>query len=280
MKRGFLRFVLVIAGSSLAVAQSGSNGSYGGYVGSSAWSESMRHSAENQAVMRQLGGASAKQSAGGGAEQPVPADSIELAGRFVFPQGNPFPNGRLPDLRINCNAPCSDHVERAPHIFQSGDDANFSTVLKKGHSYTFSWMYYMGGKEAFTTYVVPSGGSRQVKASFAIDAKGHGQAAGNRITPRSQAAPASWAPASGGQGFTGNPRVFDLSGFPPRPTNFEEQRIVAAIQAAQDPRHSANPWVFQEQGHRMLGNWYINRGEQQRGMNEQVKGLYWKNGGQ
>jgi hypothetical protein len=171
MRRGLLAVVLVVAGSSLVAAQrSSSNGVYGGYVGSSAWFSSIRQSAENMAMLRQLGG--------GNANQPVPADSIELAGQFVFPQGNPFPKGRLPDLRIRCNAPCPDTVERSPHIFQAGNDATFYTVLKKGHAYTFSWMYTMGGKEAFTTYRVPGGSPRQVQASIAIDAKGHGRLTG------------------------------------------------------------------------------------------------------
>ena len=88
-------------------------------------------------------------------------------------------------------------------------------------------------------------------------------------------------PSSGSaQNFTGDPREFDLSGFPPRPTTFDEQRILAAIQSARDPRYSANPAVFQEQGHRMLGQWYFNHGDQSRGMNEHAKALYWKNGGQ
>jgi hypothetical protein len=171
MRRGLLAVVLVVAGSSLVAAQrSGSNGVYGGYVGSSAWFSSMRQSAQNMAMLRQLGG--------GNAHQPVPADYIEIAGQFVFPQGNPFPKGRLPDLRIQCDAPCPDAVERSPHIFQAGNGATFYSVLKQGHTYTFSWMYYMGGKEAFTTYKVPSGSPKQVQASIAIDAKGHGRPAG------------------------------------------------------------------------------------------------------
>ncbi len=78
--------------------------------------------------------------------------------------------------------------------------------------------------------------------------------------------------------FTGNPRAFDLSGFPPQPTTFDEQRIVAAIRSARDPGNTAHQAVLQEQAHRMLGQWYLNHGDQQRGVSEQQKALYWKNG--
>jgi hypothetical protein len=180
MKRMLLYLGLVTAVcASLAGQQSSSNGVYGGYVASSAWFHSMRQSAENMAMLRQLGG--------GTPMQPVPPDYVEVAGEFQFPQGNPFPKGRLPDLRIKCDQPSADPVERAPHITQNGSESAFYTVLRRGYSYTFQWMYYFGGKETFGSWHVPANNPGQTRLTIAVDPKGQG-----RIAP-AQAAPATRA---------------------------------------------------------------------------------------
>jgi|GEM_PF-4892516 len=136
MKKMLLGVGLLVAICGSAAGQSSSNGVYGGYVASSAWFHTMRQSAENMAMLRQLGG--------GTPMQPVPPDYVEVAGEFQFPQGNPFPGKRLPDLRIQCSPLSADSVERAPHITQNGNEATFYTVLRKGYAYTFQWMYYFG----------------------------------------------------------------------------------------------------------------------------------------
>ncbi len=171
-KKSLWCVVLVVLAATLVVAQrSTTNGAYGGYLGSSAWFASMRQSAQNMEMLRRLGGGSVR--------QPVPPNYVEVAGEFVFPQGNPFPKGRLPNLRIKCN--CGDSVERAPFIQQSGEAATFYTVLQRGQPYTFTWMYYFGGKEAFASYTVPGNAPKQIKVAFAIDGKGHGRVAGQAV---------------------------------------------------------------------------------------------------
>ena len=166
MRRFLACLSLVITGVVGAAAQSGSNGVYGGYVGSSRWFSSMRQSAQNMAMRQQLGG--------GTRTQPVPPDYVEVAGEFTFPQGNPFPNGRLPDLRIKCDQPGADSVERAPSILRDDRQVVFYTVLRKGYSYSFQWMYYFGSKETFAAWSVPGDSPMQVTHIFPIDGKGHG----------------------------------------------------------------------------------------------------------
>ncbi|HEV2493437.1 MAG TPA: hypothetical protein VG204_10265 [Terriglobia bacterium] len=175
MKRMLLYVGLVIAVCGSVAGQSSSNGVYGGYVASSAWFHTMRQSAENMAMLRQLGG--------GTPMQPVPADYIEVAGQFQFPQGNPFPKGRLPDLRIKCDQSSADSVERAPHITQNGNDATFYTVLRRGYAYTFQWMYYFGGKETFASWHVPANNPGQIRLTIALDPKGHGRVVAEQPTP-------------------------------------------------------------------------------------------------
>src|ERR1051326_6462322 len=84
-------FVLLAAGH--AYSQNGTNGIYGGYVGSDRWFTEMRQSPANQAMLRNIAGVRSAQQ--------LPADYVEFAGQIVFPHGkNPFPRGRFPDLRI------------------------------------------------------------------------------------------------------------------------------------------------------------------------------------
>lgn len=159
---------LVLAIYPMFGQSSGSNGVYGGYVGSSRWFDSMRQSAANMALLRSLGGS--------GGRPAVPAGYTEVAGIFTFPQKNPFPKGRLPDLRIVCADQRADSVSRGPFIVQTADgQPSFYTILKRGQTYHFYWMYYFGGKEVFGTWTLPANGSQQSRLVVSVDPKGAGR---------------------------------------------------------------------------------------------------------
>ncbi|MBF0548207.1 MAG: hypothetical protein HQM08_27470 [Candidatus Riflebacteria bacterium] len=164
----FLVVVTQIITSCALAYDSPSNGVYGGYVGSDQWFNSMRQSAANQAMIQSLHGK------GGG--NKLPADYIEFAGQISFPQGNPFPKGKIPDLRIVCRDKNADAIERAPHVDKDG---NFYTPLKKGQTYDLYWMYYFGSKEKFATLNVQAKGPNQRKANFEYVAKKSTQNFGN-----------------------------------------------------------------------------------------------------
>lgn len=83
---------------------------------------------------------------GAKASQKLPADYVEFSGLIVFPGGNPFPGGQLPDLRIAPRDPQADPVERAPTL---DDKGCFYTVFKRGQTYDVFWMYYFGSREKF-----------------------------------------------------------------------------------------------------------------------------------
>ncbi|MBZ5727045.1 MAG: hypothetical protein LAP87_18860 [Acidobacteriia bacterium] len=159
---------ILLAVYPLFAQSSGSNGVYGGYVGSSRWFDSMRQSAANIALLKSLGGP--------GGRNPWPAGYAEAVGIVTFPRGNPFPKGRLPDLRIVCANPGEDSVPRAPFLAQTGEGpASFYTVLKRGRTYHFYWMYYFGGKERFATWTVPTNGSPQLRLVVSVGPKGAGE---------------------------------------------------------------------------------------------------------
>ncbi|MGB7623042.1 MAG: hypothetical protein WBN92_11890 [Terriglobia bacterium] len=169
----FLGLALVLAVCPSFAQSSGSNGVYGGYVGSSRWFELMRQSAANSAMLRSLGGSSNRTT--------VPPDFVEVAGFFAFVHGNPFPKGRLPDLRIRSANTRADSVERAPIISQAGGEAPaFYTVLKKGQTYNLYWMYYSGGKEQFASFSMPADAAKQMQITISLDPKGKGQILGKR----------------------------------------------------------------------------------------------------
>lgn len=135
------RLLLAIAVVTLSVfpaaAQSSTNGVYGGYVGSDRWFADMRRTPASPS-------------------SSVPPDYVEASGLIVFPEGNPFPRKRLPDVRIQARDQIADPVDRAPYVYDPGNF--FYTVLKKGLQYDISWMYYFGDRERFATvYVEPSG---------------------------------------------------------------------------------------------------------------------------
>jgi len=147
--------VAALSAVSTQAAEIASGGIYGGYVGSDRWFSEMRRSAANRAMLQSL--------AGKGSSKKLPADYVEFAGQIVFPEGNPFPKGQLPDLRISTSGKGADPVERAPHIDQDG---SFYTVLKKGVTYDFYWMHYFGSREKFATLHVQQEGARQRKVSI------------------------------------------------------------------------------------------------------------------
>jgi hypothetical protein len=134
---GRAMWILVAVGT--LEAQNASNGINSGYVGSDRWFVRMRESSRNQAMLASL-------SRSGKATSGVPQDYVEVAALLVFPDGNPFPAKRLPDLRILCRNPSADPVERAPWI---DENTGFYTILRKGETYDLFWMYYFGGREKF-----------------------------------------------------------------------------------------------------------------------------------
>ena len=165
-----MRLTLLLAMTASVFAQSSaSNGVYGGYVGSSRWFDLMRQSAANASLLQSLGGRHTGPVA-------VPPDYVEVSGEFTFVRGNPFPGGRLPDLRILCADPSADAVPRAPFVATSGNAGpSFYTVLKKGQRYEFYWMYYFGGKEQLGRLDMPQEAPGQLRLTLLIDPKGHGQ---------------------------------------------------------------------------------------------------------
>lgn len=134
--------VIAIPALHRARAQSSTNGVYGGYVGSDRWFADMRRTPSSSTPA-------------------LPADYVEAMGLILFPEGNPFPRGRLPDLRILARDRGADPVDRAPYVYDPGN--YFYTVLRKGLEYDVSWMYYFGDRERFATiYVDPSGPAQRL----------------------------------------------------------------------------------------------------------------------
>lgn len=243
----------------------GPNGVYGGYVGSSRWFDSMRQSAANMAMLQSLGGASAR--------QPVPPDYSEVSGIFTFVQGNPFPKNRLPDLRILCANQTADPVERSPFITQSeGEPPSFYTVLRRGQTYQFSWMYYFGGKEVFATLTVPSNDGKQLRMVVSVDRKGAGriQFAGN---PPTNDASDPLTPASGSQAGADapsqvGPDLWALQGLPNPPTTPDEEQVIAMIHTAKSPGTKAA-------AHQRLAEYWETKGEPAKAKRERARAQYW-----
>ncbi len=76
-----------------------------------------------------------------------------------------------------------------------------------------------------------------------------------------------------------DPNEFDLSGFPPSPTNFEEQQVMEEIRAVRSPRR--NPSAAEKgSAHERLGTYYEKRGDHQRASVEFAKARYWYQNGQ
>ncbi|MBI1898169.1 MAG: hypothetical protein HYS04_16785, partial [Acidobacteria bacterium] len=207
------------------------------YAGSARWFEQMRQGARDMAMISALGR--------GTGREPLPPDYIEFAGVISFAKGNPFPGGHLPDLRIACRNRSADPVERSPHI--NDEDGSFYTVFKRGQVYDLSWMYYFGGREKFASIAIDADGPKQRMATFVYPSSGsvvadHPAGSPAASSPRPTTAAADLparvaAPLAHGTGDSSwrqagaiEPDKFDLSGFPARPRDFEEQRILDAIE--------------------------------------------------
>lgn len=231
-----------------APGQNAANGINGGYVGSDRWFSVMRQSAANQAMLASLGRSrDAKE---------LPADYVEFAGAITFPNGNPFPDKKLPDLRIVSCGKNADPVERAPFVDDTG---GFYTVFKKGQTYDVFWMYYPGGREQFATITIPADSGPQRRLEIA-----YSPSTGNNPSTTGQAAPAP-APAVQRTPRPPDADKFDTSGLPPRPTTFEEQLIMDELS---DPTSA--------RAHERLARYYESKGDTKRANAEYEKARYWR----
>ncbi|MBI4906925.1 MAG: hypothetical protein HY820_25075 [Acidobacteria bacterium] len=251
----FARTTVCFLMSAGAFAQSGSNGVYGGYVGSERWFQVMRQSAQNQAALAALG------RSGSGSVHVAPG-FVEYAGVVQFPGGNPFPKQRLPDLRIVCRNPAADGVERAPWL---DSDNSFYTHLKRGETYDVFWMYTFGGREQFGTITISRTASSPQRSVLTYSPPA--PASSERRTEAPAATGPSWRDVA-----SLNPDVFDLSSFPRRPTNFEEQKIIDAMESARGP--GADP-LLKADAHRRLANYYEARGLMEKARLEMQRSKYW-----
>ncbi|MBI1899245.1 MAG: hypothetical protein HYZ57_11750, partial [Acidobacteria bacterium] len=68
------------------------------------------------------------------------------------------------------------------------------------------------------------------------------------------------------------PDKFDLSGFPARPRDFEEQRILDAIESARLPGAASST---KASAHERLSRWYANRGDEERAQAEAKRARFW-----
>jgi len=250
--RAGLASLLVFASltaSPVRAGESATNGVYGGYVGSDRWFSEMRRSAANQAMMQQL--------ARTRDYRRLPAGYVEGAGRIVFPKGNPFPKKQLPDLRIRCRNQKADPVERAPFIDRQG---GFYTVLKKGQTYDFYWMYYFGSREQFASLAIKPGAPRQCR--FTIEYRPSASIhTGTQELKEERSKGELLKPKDADQ--------FDLSGFPQQPTSFEEQQVMEAIDSAATPALKAD-------AHERLARYYEKAGDTQKAKSEHAKAEYWR----
>jgi uncharacterized protein (TIGR03437 family) len=134
------QLALLLPLAAALLGQSSTNGIYGGYVGSDRWFRDMQRTPATSS-------------------STVPPDYVEVAGLILFPEGNPFPRNRLPDLRILARDMGADPVDRAPYVYEPGN--YFYTVLRRGLQYDVSWMYYFGDRERFATILVDPAGPAQ-----------------------------------------------------------------------------------------------------------------------
>lgn len=183
--------IVLSAGVSLG-GESASNGVYGGYVGSTSWFSAMRRSAENRAMISSL--------AGRRGHEGLPAGYVEFAGQIVFPDGNPFPDRRLPDLRIVPRDRNADPVERAPRLDRDGA---FYTIFRKGETYDLYWMYYFGSRERFATIHVRVEGPRERKLAIPYRVRRKADTAPSRPSVSRSTLPATeeYRPPAVGEGY-------------------------------------------------------------------------------
>src|ERR1043166_6311637 len=242
------------------VAQSSTNGIGGGYVGSSAWFASMQRSAENMAMLRALGGGVA-----GRVKDPVPPGYSEIAGQLVFPKGNPFPKGVVPELQISAEDQTVDGLRRSPVLRQNQSAYAFYGVLKRGLTYDFGWLYALGSKDVFGTLTLGEDAPGQVQLVISYDSFGS-------VRFETPGAPSQFA-VRGGPRAVRTPSApppdadrYDMSGVPNPPTNFDEQKL-AELRRADGKR-----WDL----HLQLARYYEKKGDTKRAAAEYEKSKYWK----
>jgi hypothetical protein len=123
-------------------------------------------------------------------------------------------------------------------------------------------MYYFGSKEAFLRLQVPANEPTPWRTTLVVPAASSATpppAAPPHSTPVAPPPPAM-SPAQADR--------FDLSGFPPQPTTFEEQQVLAAIQAA----GTSGLKAF---AHRKLAQYYAHKGDAARAQEEAAKADFW-----
>ena len=251
--------VFVLASAIQTFGQNGTNGVNGGYVGSDRWFAQMRQSAANQAMVRDIAGVRSAQQ--------LPADFVEFAGQIVFSHGkNPFPRGRFPDLRIRPRNQNADRVERAPFV---DDEGGFYTVLKRGQTYEFYWMYFAGSKERFAVINIDPDGPRQRKVAIPYSP---GTTTQRSDGPSSSPYPRQIDRSQRDREANVNlslayAKSFDLSGVPNPPRNFEEQQLL------EYGRGSGTSWSE----HEKLANYYDRKGDTRRAKAEHEKAQYLRN---
>jgi len=258
--------------SSLLWAQR-AQGNSGADVGSSAWFEQ-----EETKTARRLGLTPREQ-----------VGFVSVLGQFVFTKGNRFPGGQLPELQIRCVDQMADGAERGPsYINQQGQTPYFFTRLKRGQTYKFGWLYYLGTKDQFGTWSVPENAPKRIRLVIYYEsAKGMNRfkmsSPDEPVDLRSADSPSSSAQPEISRRSNAppveaernaNPRpphanLFDLSGVPDPPTTFEEQQLL------QLRRHDGTSWY----DHEKLAQYYEKRRDLPRAKAEDEKAKFWKSGG-
>ncbi len=218
---------LMMSGISTAVA-----GPAGTYAGSDLWYVAMRKEPTTQAMLREL--------AHTNVVLVVPSDCVEVAGTVTFPQGNPFPDGNVPELQIYCRDQSADAYARKVHLDGSG---HFYTIFKRGQRYDFYWKM-QGGRERFCSLQVGSDARTQQKLVIAYP------------PAQKEQASADDAALAGRDGQT-LANEYDLSGFPGHPVSDETKRIAEAIRVSTSTGSRAN-------AHEMLARYYQDKGDSAR----------------
>lgn len=187
-----MAFAAALSAGDSRAAESASNGIYGGYAGSDRWFSAMRQSAANRAMLESI--------AGTRSHKKLPSDYVEFAGQILFPDGNPFPEGRLPDLCIEAGDKTADPVERAPYV---ESDGSFYTVFRKGVTYELSWMYYFGGREKFAVIDVRPDGppARRLAIEYRAPKPSADAPSQRPATPEQPAAVDRYEPPRAGEGY-------------------------------------------------------------------------------
>ena len=249
----FITLMLALWAAAISAQQS---------VGSEHWFQTMRQTAANLAMMKSLTGTRDYRK--------LPADYVEFAGRIAFPNGNPFPKGRLPDLRIVCHDLAADGVDRAPLV---GEDGGFYTVFKRGETYDLYWMYYFGSREKFASVTIRAEGPRQRRLTIeyrlpdAAVVSSEGANAQSAESGHHADEVIAVAPRANST-LVVDPDEYDLSAFPHQVTNFEQQQVLEDIRSATTPALKAG-------AHERLARYYEKRGDSWRARAEYAKARYW-----